>query len=308
MKNIYFTTLLVFSAIFFSCSREEPFVAPPPPPEVITAKINEIYSRGTIGNEDWIEIYNPSTSQMNVGGYKIYDSGGESGSKPKKEIPAGTTIPAGGYFVIVVDDTLESGFGLSSGGEKVWLEDAANAIIDSISFPALGVDTTYGRSPNGSANWAALTPPSKGTANGSGGGATLPLMMNEVFSRGVDPDFDWVEIHNPNSVQVDLSGYKIYDLGGNSGSKPKKPFPAGAFIPANGYYVIVVDDAAADGSDFGLSSGGDEVWFENASGIVIDNIAIPAMPVATTSFSRIPNGGINWQISNTITKGAPNQP
>jgi hypothetical protein len=308
MKNIYFAALLLFSGIFLSCSREEPFVAPPPPPEVINVKINEIYSRGTVGNEDWIEIYNPATTVMDLSGYKIYDSGGQSGSKPKKEIPTGTAIPAGGFFVIVVDDTTTSGFGLASGGEKVWLEDAANAIIDSITFPALGVDTTYGRSPNGSSSWSLLTPPSKGVSNGSGGGATQPLMMNEIFSRGVDPDFDWVEIYNPNPVQVDLSGYKIYDPGGNSGAKLKKPFPAGAVIPANGYYVIVVDDAAPDGSDFGLSSGGDEVWFENASGIVIDNIIIPAMPVATTSFSRIPNGSTNWQISNTITKGTPNQP
>ncbi len=308
MKKIILALIYIVPLIFISCSRDEPFVAPLPPPEVITVKINEIYSRGTVGNEDWIEIYNPAATTMDLSGYKIYDSGGESGSKPKKEIPSGTTIPAGGFFVIVVDDTTESGFGLSSGGEKVWLEDAANAIIDSITFPAMGVDTTYGRSPNGSSLWTMLTPPSKGVSNGSGSGATQSLIMNEIFSRGVDPDFDWVEIYNPNSVQVDLTGYRIYDGGGNSGAKPKKPFPAGVVISANGYYVIVVDDAAADGSDFGLSSGGDEVWFENASGTVIDNIAIPAMPVATTSFSRIPNGGANWQISNTITKGAPNQP
>ena len=60
----------------------------------------------------------------------------------------------------------------------------------------MGVDTTYGRNPNGSSNWAMLTPPTKGASNGTGGGATLPLVMNEVFSRGVDPDFDWVENRN----------------------------------------------------------------------------------------------------------------
>jgi hypothetical protein len=307
MKRIVLALLYIIPLLFISCSRDEPFVAPPPPPEVITVKINEIYSRGTVGNEDWIEIYNPSTSQIDLSGYKIYDSGGESGSKPKREIPAGTTLPAGGFFVIVVDDTTASGFGLSSGGEKVWLEDAANAIIDSITFPALGVDTTYGRNPNGSANWAKITPPTKGTTNGSGGGATLPLVMNEIFSRGVDPNFDWIEIYNPNAVQVDLSGYKIYDPGGNQGTKAKKVFPAGTFIPANGYYVIVVDQTG-DPSDFGIGSGGDEVWFENASGTVIDNTAVPAMPIETTSFSRVPDGSTNWVISNTITRGTPNKP
>ncbi len=282
MKRIYFLALFIIAAMFISCSREEPFVAPPPPPEVVTVKINEIYSRGTVGNEDWVEIYNPSTSAMDISGYKIFDSGGESGAKPKKEFPSGTVIPAGGFFVIVVDDTLATGFGLSSSGEKIWLEDAASSLIDSITFPAMGVDTTYGRNPNGSANWALLTPPTKGATNGSGGGATLPLVMNEVFSRGVDPDFDWVEIYNPNPVQVDLTGYKIYDGGGNQGTKPKMEFPAATFVPANGYYVIVVD--IQDPAGFGIGSGGDELWFENPSGTVIDNQLIPAMPVATTSY------------------------
>ena len=76
MKRILLSTVLIFSGIFLSCSREEPFVAPPPPPEVITVKLNEVYSRGTVGNEDWIEIYNPSTDQIDLSGYKIYDSGG----------------------------------------------------------------------------------------------------------------------------------------------------------------------------------------------------------------------------------------
>jgi len=305
MKRIFLLSLFIFSGLFLSCSREEPFVAPPPPPEVVTVKINEIYSRGTVGNEDWVEIFNPSTSAMDISGYKIFDSGGESGSKPKKEFPSGTVIPAGGYFVIVVDDTLESGFGLSSSGEKIWLENASSSLIDSITFPAMGVDTTYGRNPNGSSNWIMMTPPTKGATNGSGGGALLPLVMNELFSRGADPDFDWIEIYNPNGVQVDLTGYKIYDAGGNQGTKPKMEFQVGTFISANGFYVIVVD--VQEPSGFGLSSAGEKVWFENAFS-VIDSVEIPAMPVATTSYCRVPDGSTTWLISNTITKGAPNQP
>lgn len=305
MKKIFLTSIIIITGFLISCSREEPFVAPPPPPP--DAKINEIYSRGTVGNEDWIEIYNPSTSPIDISGYKIYDNGGQSGSKPKKEIAAGTILPAGGFFVIVVDDTLDSGFGLSSGGEQVWLEKADGTLIDNVTFPALGVDTSYGRNPNGSNNWVKISPPTKGTSNVSGGGgATQPLVMNEFFSRGADPEFDWIEIYNPNQVQVELTGYKIYDGGGNLGTKPKLEFLVGSIIPANGFYVIVVDVQEAAG--FGLGSGGDECWLEDPSGVVIDNQIIPAMPVTTTSYCRIPDGSSNWVISNTITKGAPNKP
>lgn len=303
MKKVLLITVLILSGLFLSCSRDEPFVAPVAPPPVVTVKINEIYSRGTVGNEDWIEIYNPSTSQIDISGYKIFDVGGNSGSKPKKEIPSGTVLPAGGFFVIVVDDTTASGFGLSSSGEQVWLEDASGSPIDNVIFPALGVDTSYGRSPNGSANWTKLSPPTKGLSNGSGGGGSLPVVMNEIYSRGVPTDPDWIEIYNPNPVQVDLSGYKIYDSGGNLGTKPKKEFPAGAVVPANGFYVIVTDDS--DASGFGLSSGGESVWLEDAGGVVIDNVAFLAMDV-TQTYGRYPDGSINWQLLNTITKGAPN--
>lgn len=306
MKKYFLITFILVSLSFLSCSRNEPFVTPPPEPEIITVKINEIYSRGTTGNEDWVEIYNPSTSSIDLSGYKIYDSGGESGSKPKKELPSGTIISAGAFLVVVVDDTAESGFGLSSSGEKIWLENNSGNLIDSVTFPALGIDSTYARIPNGSSNWAVLYPPTKGESNSAGGGATLPIVMNEIYSRGTVDDPDWIEIYNPNSVQVDLSGYKIYDSGGQSGGKLKKEFPSGTYIPANGYFVIVTDDGAADGSGFGLSSAGEEVWLESADGIVIDDCSFLAMDVAQ-SYGRYPDGSSIWQLLGTITKGSSNQ-
>ena len=33
---------------------------------------------------------------------------------------------------------------------------------------------------------------------------------------------------------------------------------------------------------FGLSSGGEEVWFENSSGTIIDDVTFPAMPDTST--------------------------
>jgi hypothetical protein len=127
--------------------------------------------------------------------------------------------------------------------------------------------------------------------------------MNEIFSRGSDPDFDWVEIFNASAVDVDLSGYKIYDSGGQTGSKPKKEFPAGTIIPAGGFYVIVVDDA--DASGFGLSSGGEQVWLENAESTVIDDITFPAMS-EVQSYGRKPDGSANFFIFTEITKGGSN--
>jgi hypothetical protein len=299
--------VLFASLLVISCSREAPvIVGPPPPPEVINISLNEIFSRGTAADPDWVELYNSATEQKDVSGYKLYDSGGKDGSKPKMTLPAGSVIPANGFLVVVVDDTTAAGFGLSSSGEEVWMEDAAGKVLESIVFPALEATQSYGKVYEGGKDWKIWAQVTRGLGNNGSNVVILPIVLNEVFSRGVTGNTDWVEVYNPSNVALDLSGYKIYDGGGNTGSKPKMVFPAGSSAPAKGFYVITVDDTSAAG--FGLSSGGDDVWLENAAGTVIDNIKIPAMPVETTSFCRIPDGALTWQISNTITKGASNKP
>ncbi len=262
--------------------------------------MNEIFSRGTTTDPDWIEIFNKSTVGINISGYKIYDVGGQGGTKPKKVFPAGTTIPANGYVVIVVDDSDSSGFGLSSSGEKVWLENTSGVIIDSITFPALQTNESYSRIPDGG-TWKVTTTITRGTTNIYSTNASI--VMNEIFSRGTTTDPDWIEIYNLTNSAVTLTGYKIYDVGGQGGTKPKKVFPSGTTIPAKGFYVIVTDDA--DSSGFGLSSSGEQVWLEDATGSVIDDVTFPALQT-TESYGRFPDGTGTWRILSTISKGTAN--
>lgn len=137
--------------------------------------------------------------------------------------------------------------------------------------------------------------------------AQSSVVMNEIYSRGVAGNLDWIEIYNSSSSPIDISGYKIYDIGGQSGTKNKKLFPTGTIIPAHGFYVIITDtaDFAGDNSGFGLSSNGESVWLEDASGTLIDNVTFPPMAV-TQSYGRYPDGSTNWQLSDFITRGAPN--
>jgi len=272
----------------------------PPAPVIL---INEVYSRGTTENPDWIEIYNATAIAVDVSGYKVYDNGGQAGTKPKKEIPAGTSIPAKGFLVVVVDDADASGFGLSSGGEQVWLENASGVVISDVTFPAMDEGQSYGRYPDGDANWQVLYIPTPGAANNAGEPPSAVIVMNEVFSRGTAEDPDWVELYNASAVTADISGYKIYDSGGQAGTKPKKLIPDGTILQPGEFFVIVVDDA--DASGFGLSSGGETVWFENAGGTVIDEIIFPAL-AETESYGRYPDGSSNLQILSIVTRGAAN--
>jgi predicted extracellular nuclease len=308
MKKTILTIILIIivAGLFLSCSREEP--APTGPAAIVIEPVvmNEIYTRGIASNPDWIEIYNPNSDSINIGSYTIYNLIGKNGTKPQKTIPTGTYIRGRNYLVIVVNDTTTtSGFDLSVSGETVWLANGSGTIVDSVNIPRLGVDSSYARKPDGASTWLIATPPTKGEAN-----SILPIVMNEIFSRGVPGDLDWIEMYNPNTISINASGYKIYDVGGQGSTKPKKEFPAGTIIPAKGFLVITVDTTDASGvlSGFGLSSSGETAWLENANGNIIDNIAFPAMPVATSSYARIPDGSATWQISNTITKGSSNLP
>ena len=267
-----------------------------------TPVINELYSRGTAVELDWIEIYNPTASSIDITGYKIYDSGGFNGTKPKKLFPGGSVIPANGVLVIVTDDTDPSGFGLSSSGEKVWFEDASGTLLDSVDLIAItDTATSYGRMPDGSANWQILNPRTRGTLNNP---AVVTVVINELFSRGTAVELDWIEIYNPATSSIDITGYKIYDSGGFNGTKPKKLFPGGSVIPANGFLVIITDDT--DPSGFGLSSSGEKVWFENASGTLIDSVDLLALTDTSASYGRLPDGSANWQILVPRTRGFSN--
>ena len=257
---------------------------------------NEAFSRGTTAAPDYVELYNPSDLAVDVSGYKVYDNGGQSGSKPKKEIPAGTLMTPWGFLAITVDNTgAASDFGLGSGGDKVWMENSAGAIIDSVEFGAMQPTESWQRIPDGGA-YKLSSPLTRGTSN-------LPIKLNEAYSRGTDAEPDWVELYNSCADTLDLTGYKVYDNGGQAGSKPKKEVPAGTKLPPKGYLVIVVDKTGAD-SDFGLGSGGDKVWLENTTGAVIDSVEFGALE-PTQSYARVPDAGL-WKVSNFISKGFNN--
>lgn len=257
--------------------------------------LNEVYSRGTNENPDWIELYNADVQPVDVTGFKIYDNAGKAGTKPKKEFAPGSVVPALGVLVVVTEDGTASAFGLSSHGETVWLEDATGTVIDSVAFPALAKTESYARYPDGGA-WKTVARVTRGALNGA-------IRMNEIYSRGTSADPDWIEVYNDLPDSVDLTGYKIYDKAGQAGTKPKKEFPAVTKIPGKSVFVIVTDNTGV-ASDFGLSTGGEKVWLEDPTGVVIDSVAFPAMETSQ-SYSRVPDGG-PWQLVSTITRGTSN--
>lgn len=212
MKIKYSLFVILFCLVLFNLAFSQP-------------KMNEVYSRGVAGNLDWIEIYNPANVQIDITGYKIYDSGGKAGTKPKKLFQSGAVLPAKGFYVIITD-TIDfvgdqSDFGISNGGETVWLEDAAGLLIDSVVIPALGLDTSYARIPDGSNTFAKSSPTTKGASNDPG----IPVELTSFIASSVDGNvnLEWITVTETNN-----SGFEIQRRKGNG------VFEAAGFVKGNG--------------------------------------------------------------------------
>ncbi len=107
---------------------------------------------------DWIELYNPASVPVNLGGMFLSD---DPANSQLYRIPDDVIIAANDYLVFIADGEPEQGplhtnFRLSKGGESVTLIDKADRsyrLVDQIEYDGLAADATYGRLPNGSSTW-----------------------------------------------------------------------------------------------------------------------------------------------------------
>ena len=86
---------------------------------------------------DWIELYNYSNQEIDIGGYHLSD---DKKSLDKYPIPKGTTIPSHGYKIIWADKKnsdkkdIHTNFKLSAKNDSIIFSDAGLNIIDDITF------------------------------------------------------------------------------------------------------------------------------------------------------------------------------
>ena len=101
--------------------------------------------------EDWIELYNTTSSPVSTAGLFLTDT---LGLLQKWELPD-YTIPANGYAIIWADEDggqgdLHANFKLSNLGEQLILTNADSLVIDSITYLLQADDIAFARLPNGS--------------------------------------------------------------------------------------------------------------------------------------------------------------
>ncbi|MAO33043.1 MAG: hypothetical protein CL824_06000 [Crocinitomicaceae bacterium] len=128
--------------------------------------INEVMSNNetTVADQsgdydDWIELYNPTFSDVSMAGLYLSD---DSSNLKKWPLPD-QTIASNNYLIIWADkdsdqNGIHANFKISAAGEALFLSYDSLSIIDSVKIPELAADIGFARLPNGYGPFAKHTP------------------------------------------------------------------------------------------------------------------------------------------------------
>jgi CotH kinase protein/Lamin Tail Domain/Secretion system C-terminal sorting domain len=189
--------------------------------------INEFMSdNGSVASDqdgeydDWIELYNNTTSSISLVGYYLSDDS----SDPTKWAFPDTVIAANEYLIIWADNDIEqvglhAGFKLSASGEVVLLVNPDEVIINEIEFDTQPENISTGRYPNGTGEFQLMDPTfseeNVSTLNVSGENSSIPesFLLHQNYPNPFNPtttiSFDLVD---PGLVQLsvfDMLGREI---------------------------------------------------------------------------------------------------
>ena len=264
-----------------------------------------------VGDEspDLIELYNSGTASMDLGGYSITD---DENDPTKFVFPAGTSVPAGGYLLLVAENAegfgIRLGFGLNENGDNVYLfDDSPNRqLVDSVQFGHQLADHSISRV-NRDGEWG-LSHVTLGEANRAVPVAdSANTVINEWYATGdIRIRRDFVELYNPNSIPVDIGNHflsdKPYAIPNQSMIAPL------TFIGPLDFVEFIADGDPEDGAnhvDFRLSPYLEQIGLLNDSLEMID-VMFSYRQTADVSIGRSPDGASTLEYLEFPTPGLSN--
>ena len=302
--------------------------------------INEFVSDPVSGEKEWIELYNASTSNVDLTGWTLADGVGTIASPT-------STIGALGFFVIELSSSK-----LNNDGDVIILKNPSGTTIDQVRYGNWTDETDANTSDNATAvsdpnavarlvngqdtgndknDFAETTTPTKGASNvittpaasapapssGGGGGGSVPLptfdagivVINELASDPADGAEEFIELYNKSGGPIALDNWWMED-----GSETKTTLSGS--IPSKGFFVV----ASPKGN---LNNAGDIIILFDPSGKEIDratygtwddgNVADnAAMAEDPLSLARKVDGQdanndyYDFAVTATVTKGRAN--
>ncbi len=223
-------------------------------PDLPVVYVNEALPHTDLPVVDAIELYNPNSTEADIGGWFLSDS---FGTPQKYRIPEGTTIPANGYRVFYESNSFGLGsqnFGLSSTGDDIYLfsGDAAGNLTGyyhGFDFGAQANGVTFGRYvlSTGNDNFVTQIAPTLGSTNS--GPLVGPIVISEIMYHPPDLLVNGVLEDNATDEYLELynlsgSSVPLYDPLHTTNTWHLQDavdytFPMGVSLPAGGHLLVV---------------------------------------------------------------------
>jgi hypothetical protein len=237
-----------------------------PPPIVQPIYVNELLTRSNGAILDTVELYNPNSTDVHLGGWRLSDGR----TRPYAyQIPQGMMIPALGFLLLDEADfnTGPNGFSFSSDMDRCYLFSGdTNGKLTGYShgLEFLGSDrnVSFGRnrSSTGADYWL---PEISRTFEAANSGPQIPaLMITEVMYQADANGARFIELRNSTGGPLHLwdpqnpeAVWRVGNLlpwGDFDLFDRAFIFPPNATVPAEGYVLLVVTDPATFRSTHGI--------------------------------------------------------
>ncbi|MBL9171182.1 MAG: lamin tail domain-containing protein [Verrucomicrobiales bacterium] len=200
------------------------------PSALTSIVINEFLAHESVGQVDFVELYNHSTAAVDLSGCYLSDDP----TTNKFKIAAGTSLAARGLMSF---DSAQLGFGLNSVGESIYLIDSTGTrVIDAVRFGPQEKGVSHGRVPDGATVIRPLATATPGASNS--GWKPEAVVINEIMYNPItqDSNDEYVELHNRGTTPVDLAGWSFT-------SGIEYTIPTGRILAPGGYLVIAKNSA-----------------------------------------------------------------
>jgi hypothetical protein len=263
----------------------------PTAPTPATVLLNEVLARnaGALTNSGtfpaWIELANSGPSAASLAGWSLSND-----SNPRKYLfSSGASVPAGGFLVVFCDTQttapgLHTGFPLNPSGDTVFLFDSHTNRVDAVSFGMQVPNLSIGRV---GGYWQLNVPTANAANRLAATGAATNLVINEWLANSAPGQSDWLELYNPSSQPVPLTGLYL------GTSNELFQITALSFLPPWGYLQLIADKLpGANHLDFKLPAAGGEIVLYDAFGQLINGITYGPQ-LDGISQGRLPDGSPN---------------
>ncbi len=198
-------------------------------------RLNELSAASEI---DWIEIANRTAQPVEIGGFTLSD---DQDDPSKFQFEPDTVIPPHGLLLLQNAEAPNSSeslpFGLNEDGETVFLYDSSGLLIDQLQF-GRQIDTrTMSRAADGT--WA-LGQPTPGSVNLLAAlSSPQSLRLTEYLTKPTESNRqgEFIEIHNPSPLPIDLSKVHLNDIPTHPPLNPT--FPQHSYLDAQSYLTLV---------------------------------------------------------------------